>query len=119
VEHDERRVNAPGEFKCLKRVLDGQLALARAFVGKLIKIRRRVAHAHRQRTEIVQAGNLDLARFDRFENARHEAYADAVTQLGIFKAEVADFAQHRASVRVAVRIPAGRKRIHGVKTPNR
>jgi hypothetical protein len=88
-------------------VLDGQFALARAFVGKFVKVRRGVRHAHRQRAEIVQAGNLDLARVHRVEDARHEADADAVAQLGVFKAEVADFAQHGASVRVAVGIPAG------------
>ena len=68
-----------------------------------------MSDAHRQRTEIVEAGNFDFARVHRVQDAGHEADADAVAQLGVFKAEVADFAQHGAAVGVAVGIPAGGK----------
>ena len=109
MQHHDRRLDAPGEFKRLERVLDGQFAFARVFGGKLVEVRRGVGDAHRQRTEIVQAGNLDFARVHRFEDAGHEADADAVAQLGVFKTEVADFAQHGAPVRVTMGIPAGGK----------
>ena len=62
-----------------------------------------------QRTKIVERGNLDLARVHGFKDARHEADADAVAQLGVIKTEVADFAQHGAAVGVTVGIPAGRE----------
>ena len=107
MQHHDWRLDAFGEFKRLERVLDGQFALARAFVGKFVEIRRGLVHAHRQRAKIVQAGNLDFARLHRLEDAGHQADADAVAQLRIFKAQVADFAQHRAAIRVTVGIPAG------------
>ena len=109
MQHHDRRLDAPGEFQRLERVLDSQFVLARTLGGKLVEIGRRVRDAHRQRTEIVQAGNFDFARVHGFEDAGHEAEADAVAQLGVFKTEVADFAQQGAPVRVPVGIPAGGK----------
>ena len=73
---------------------------------------RGVIDADGKGTEIVQRTDLDLARFHGFDDAGYEADADAVAQLGVFKSEVADLAQHGASVGVAVGVPAGGKRIH-------
>ena len=112
MQHDDRRLDALGEIQRLERVFDGQFALARLFGGKFVEVRRGMIHAHRQRTKIVQAGNFDFARVHGFEDAGHEAEPDAVAEFGVSKAEVADFAQHRAAIRVALGIPAGGKRIH-------
>ena len=109
MQHDDRRLDALGEFKRLERVLDRQFALARPLVGKFVEVRRGMIHAQRQRTKIVEAGNLDLARVHGLQDAGQQTEPDAVAELGIFKAEVADFAQHGAAVRVAVGIPAGGK----------
>ena len=103
----ERGLDARGKFKRLESVLDGQFALAGAFVGKLVKIRRGMVHAQRQGTEIVEGGNFNFARVHGFEDSGHQADADAVAQFGVFKTEVADFAQHRAPIGVAMGIPAG------------
>ena len=73
-------------------------------------------HPHRQRTEIMQRRNFHLACAHCVEDARHETDARAVTEFGEFKAKLADFAQQGAAIRMAMRIPAGRERIHGVKS---
>jgi len=109
VQHHERCLDAHGEIKRLERVTDGEFAVTIAFGGKFVEVRRGMRDADGQRTEIVERGNLDLARVHGFEDAGHEADADAVAQLGIFKTEVADFAQHGATVGVTVGIPAGRE----------
>jgi len=53
----------------------------------------------------VERGDLPLARGDGIEDAGHEADAGAVAEFGVFKAEVTDFAQRGAPIRVAMRIP--------------
>ena len=93
----------------LERVPEGVLALPRIVGGELEDVRRRAVHAHGQRTEVVQAGDLDLARVHGLEDAGQQADADAVAQLGVLEAQIADLAQHRAAIRVAMRIPAGGK----------
>jgi hypothetical protein len=55
----------------------------------------------------VQAGDFDFAGVHGFDDARDQADADAVAQLGIFKTQVADLAQHGAAIRMPVGIPAG------------
>jgi len=106
MQHDERRLDARGEFKRLERVTDGEFAFARFLGGKFIQVRRRMCDAHRQRAKIVQAGNFHFARVHGFKNSGHEADTGAVAQLRVAETEVADFAQHRASVRVTAGIPA-------------
>jgi hypothetical protein len=59
-------------------------------------------HAQRQRTKIMEAGNFNLARVHGFQDAGQETEPDAVAEFRIFKAEVADFAQHYATIRVAL-----------------
>ncbi len=112
MQHDERGLDALGEIERLERVFDGQFALARPFVGKFVEVRRGMIHPHGQRTKIVEAGNFDFTRVHGFQNAGQEAEPDAVAEFGPGKAEVADFAQHCAPVRVAFGIPAGGKRVH-------
>ena len=68
-----------------------------------------MVHAHGQRTEVVQGGDFDFAGVHGVEDAGHEADARAVAQFGVFKAQLADFAQHGAAIRVAMGIPAGGK----------
>ena len=72
-------------------------------------------HAHRQRAEIVQAGDFisPAATASMMPGSRlmrvpwlNSAYS---------KPKVADLAQHGAAVRVPVRIPTGGKRIHKKK----
>jgi len=96
-------------------VLDRILAFTRIFGAELENIRRGAIHSHRQGTKVMHAGNLHLARIDRFQNAGQERQSDAMAQLGIFEAEFADFPEHGAPVGVPVRIPAGRERIHNKK----
>ena len=57
----------------------------------------------------MEAGNLDFARVHGFQDAGQEPEPDAVAEFGAGKAEVADFAQHGATVRVAFGIPTGGK----------
>ena len=119
MQHHQRRFDARGEFERLERVLDGGFALAVGLGRELVEVRRGMVHAHRQRTEIVQGGNLDFARAHGVEDAGHEADARAVTEFGVFKTQFANFAQHGATVRVAVGIPTGREGIHVAKQLNR
>ena len=68
----------------------------------------------------MEAGNFDLTRVHGLQDAGQETEPDAVAEFGVGKAEVADFAQHGATVRVAFGIPAGGERIHsGVKIKDR
>jgi len=90
-------------------VLEGGFAFARRIGGELVEVGRGIVHAHRERTEIMQRGDLQLARGDGVEDARHQTDAGAMTELGKFKAEVADFAQHGAAIRVPMGIPTGRE----------
>ena len=107
VQHDQLSFQTLGRLDGLDRVLPGQIALP-LFRGRELKeVRRGVAHAHRQRAEIVQGTNLNHARFHGVDDAGHQTDTDAVTQLGIFEAQVPDLAQHVASVLVAARVPAG------------
>ena len=69
-------------------------------------------NTHRQRTEIVQAGNFDFAGIDGLKNAGHETDSGSVAELGVFEAELPDFAQHGAPISVPMRVPTGRKRKH-------
>ena len=102
-------MDAFGKIERLERVLEGQLAIARLVGGKFVEIGCGPLNAHGQRTEIVQGGNLDLAGLDRFENTGHQSQPGAVAQFGIFKTQFTDFEQHQPSIRLAMRIPAGRK----------
>jgi hypothetical protein len=115
VQDDERGFHALRELEGFERVTDGQFAFARLFGGELIEIGRGKVHAHGQGTKIVQGGNPDFAGVHRFEDAGHQADARAVAQFGKFKPKLADLAQHGASIGMAVRIPAGGKRIHAAK----
>ena len=109
MQHHERGFDARGELQRLERVLDSGFAFAVRFSGELVEVWRGVIHTHRQGTKVVQRGNLHLARANGVENAGHEADACAVTEFGVFKTEIANFAQHGASVGMAMRIPAGRE----------
>ena len=52
-----------------------RVAFTIALGGKLVQVRRRTGHTHRQRTKIMQRGNFDLTGLHRFENSRHETNA--------------------------------------------
>ena len=54
----------------------------------------------------MQCGNLHLACAHGVEDAWHEADACAVAEFGEFKAQIADFAQQGATIRMAMGIPA-------------
>ena len=103
-----------GEFEGLERIAQGHLPLAGTLGGELVNIGRGMGDPNGQRAEVMQAGNLDLPRFDGLDNARHQADASAVAQLGVFKTQFPDFPQHRAAIRVPVGIPTGGKRIHNL-----
>jgi hypothetical protein len=60
----------------------------------------------------MEAGNFNFPRIDRLEDSRQQTDPDSVAQLGIFKAKIANLAQHGPAVGVAMRIPAGGKGIH-------
>ena len=85
VQHDGGGLDAGGELDGLDRVALGQLALAGALGGELVEVGRGVVHAHRQRAEIVQAGNPYLARVHGLEDAGQQADARAVAQFGVFE----------------------------------
>jgi hypothetical protein len=55
----------------------------------------------------MEGGDFDFTGRDAFKDAREQADACAVAKFGIFEAQVADFAQHGASVSVTMRIPTG------------
>ena len=107
MQYHDGRADALGEIERVEGVLDGQLAVALAGGGKFVEVRRCAGDADGQRTKVVQAGNFDLAGLHGVEDAGHQAETDAVAQLGVFKAQIADLAQHRAAVGVAGGIPAG------------
>ena len=109
MQHHERSFDARGKLQRLEGVLDGGFAFAVRLSGKLVKVRRGMIHAHRERAEIVQRGNLHLACAHGIENTRHEADACAVAEFGVFKTEIANFAEHGATIGVAMRIPASRE----------
>ena len=114
VQHDQLGPELVGHLDGFHRVLVGVVAFAGVGGGELEDVRIGVVAADRQRTEIVQGGNLDHPGLDRLHNPGDEAQADAVAQLGILKAEVADFLKHLAAIGVAVGVPAGGEGIHGV-----
>jgi hypothetical protein len=95
-------------------VLERELTVAVAIGGKFVQVRRRPGHTDGQRAEIMQRGDLHLPRLHGFQDARHEADADAVAQFRVFKTQFTDFAQHRATVGMAGGIPASGERIHVV-----
>ena len=113
MQHHKRRAQARGKIERGHGVLERKLPVAVAVGGKFVQVRRRAGDAHRQRTKIVQRGNLHLAGLHGLEDARHQAQADAVAQLGVFEAQFADFAQHSAPIGVARGIPARGEGIHG------
>jgi len=90
-------------------------ALALVVGRKLEDVGRGPFHADGQGAEIVHGGNPDHAGVHRVKDAGQEADADAVAQLGIIKAQRADFLEHRAAIDVALRVPATGKRIHKQK----
>ena len=70
VQHDERRLHTRSRLDCLERVLECAFAFARIVRREFENVRRGVVHAHRQRTEIVQAGNFYFPRIHRIQNSR-------------------------------------------------
>jgi hypothetical protein len=68
--------------------------------------------SNRERTKIVQRGDLDLAGLHRFKNPGQKTNADTMAQFSVLKTQIANFPQHRAATSVAIRIPARRERIH-------
>ena len=107
MQHDQRRFHSHRGFNRLQRVPKRVFAFARIVGRKLEDIRRGMIDAHRQGTEIVQAGNLHLTRVDGFQHSGQQADANAVAQFRVIKAKVTDLAQHGSAVGMAMRIPAG------------
>ncbi|MGZ4964335.1 MAG: hypothetical protein ACXWC8_17400 [Limisphaerales bacterium] len=62
----------------------------------------------------MERGDFDFTCVNCLKDPREQAKTDSVTQLSIFKAQGADFAKHLASVSVAMGVPAGGERIHGL-----
>jgi hypothetical protein len=77
-------------------------AFRRPLRGQAVQVRRGIIDADGQGTEIMQAGDFHFPGRDGIEDARQEADARAVAQFGVFKAQVADLAEHRAAIGVAV-----------------
>jgi hypothetical protein len=57
----------------------------------------------------VERRDPDLSGIDSLDDAWEQADADTVAKFGILKPQLANFAQHRAAIGVAVRIPASRQ----------
>jgi hypothetical protein len=86
-------------------VFESVFAFAPIERSEFKNIGRGVIDPHRQRTEIVERRDFDFAGIDRFKDAWQEGNSDAVGKLGVFEAEVANFAKHGATVGVTVGIP--------------
>ena len=112
VQHDQLGPELIRHLDGFHRVLVGVLPLANVGGGKLEHVWVGVLAPDRQWAEVVQGGNLDHARLVRVDDSRHETEPNAMAQLGILKPKVANLLEHRATVGVAVGIPAGGKRIH-------
>ena len=80
-------------------------------LGNGFELREFRRHPCRQRRAegLVIHRHHAMARFHRLEDAGQEADADAVAQLGMGEAQVANLVEHRAAVLVTMRIPAGRE----------
>jgi hypothetical protein len=102
VQDDELGPDPHGGVEGLDRVLEGAVAFPPVVRRKLEDVRRRPIHAHRQRTEIVHAGDLDFTAVHRLENPRQQTDPDAVAQFRVGKSQVPNFPQHRPPVRVSV-----------------
>jgi len=109
VEDDEGGFDADGELHGLAGVAEDEVVVAGFFGGEFVEVGGGVSDAHGEGTEIVEGGDLDLAGVDGLDDAGDEADADAVAELGVFKAEVADLAQHGAAAGVAAGVPTGRE----------
>jgi hypothetical protein len=68
-----------------------------------------MSDAHGEGTEIVEGGDFHLAGVHRFDDAGEQTDADAVAEFRMVKAQGLDFAQHGASIGMALRIPASGK----------
>jgi hypothetical protein len=68
-------------------------------------IGRGVIDAHGEGTKIVQRGNLDFFGVHCFKDTGKEGNSYAVAEFGVFEAEIANFAEHRATVGVTVGVP--------------
>ena len=75
-------------------------------------------YPHRQRAEIVKAGDFDFAGVDGVENAWHQADTGAVAQFSMLETQIPDLAQHAPAIGMPMGIPAGRKRIHKRTRPD-
>ena len=109
MQHDERTLNSLGEFESFEGVAFGQLAFARALGRELVEVRRGIVYAHRQGTEVMQAGNFYFTRGDSLQDPRQQAHSDAMTEFSVFEAELPDLLKHCPAIRMAMGIPAGRE----------
>lgn len=107
VEDDEFGADAFGGFERLHGVLEGVFAFFPIERREFEDVGRGVVHAHGERAEVVQRGNFNLFGVHCFKDTGEEGNSYAVAEFGVFEAKVADFAEHRAAVGVAVRVPTG------------
>ena len=96
--------------------VDGALAVAHPLVALAgigrragVEVGRGVRDAGGQRAEVVAGGDLDDPLLDRLEDARHQRDPDAVAQLDILEAQGRHLLEHRITVLMTVRAPAGGK----------
>ena len=112
MQDDERRPETLREIDRLEGLLDRALPLLRIGGGKFVAIGRRSRDLDRERTEVVQTGELDFAGLEHFLDSWHERNADAVAQFDAIEAEILDLAQHFVAGGVAAGVPAGGERDH-------
>ena len=56
----------------------------------------------RQRTKVVQRGDADVAGVHGLDDSWKQTKADAMAQLGIFEAKIANLPKHGATLGVAM-----------------
>src|SRR5262249_46482247 len=101
------------KIDCLKRLPDCALTLLRIGSRKPKAIGGCFHYFNRQRTEIMQAAEADLARLEHFLNSRYERNPDTVAQFDQIESELAfNLAQHLITRGVASRVPARGKANH-------
>jgi hypothetical protein len=114
VKDDKFSAEAFGEIDRFEGMPDCAVAFRGAISGKLVAIRGGAGDFGRERTEIVQGGNLHFARLEHLQNALHEGKSDAMAEFHGVETEVEDFLDHRGAIRVASGVPTSGAAYHSV-----
>src|SRR2546423_248961 len=112
MEDDKWRAEPLCEIDGLKRLANRAVAFLCISRRNFVAIRRSLHDLDRQRTEVVQAGELDFARLVHFLDARHERNPDAMPELDAIESKFLYLAQHFRAICVPAGVPAGGERDH-------